>query len=206
MKSIILIGNGGHSKVIKDIIDESSDYTVVGFLDNKFYSYEESGNCFYDNLCNIQLYSEDYYFCLAIGNNVIRNKLFKEIQLHKNRFPSLIHSTASVSPSAQIGYGTVVMPNAVINADAQIGNHVIVNSGSVIEHDNFIEDYVHISPNATLAGNVAIGVRSHIAIGASVLPQIKIGSDCIVGAGATVINNVNDKQIVVGTPAKPKEE
>ena len=46
MKRIILIGNGGHSKVIKDIIDESSDYTVVGFLDNKFYSYEKNGNCF----------------------------------------------------------------------------------------------------------------------------------------------------------------
>ena len=178
MKRIILIGNGGHSKVIKDIIDESPDYTVVGFLDNKFSSYEEDGNCFYDNLDNIQLYSEDYYFCLAIGNNVIRYKLFKEMQLHKNRFPSLIHSTASVSQSAQIGF----------------------------EHDNFIEDYVHISPNATLAGNVEIGKRSHIAIGASVLPQIKIGSDCIVGAGATVINNVNDKQTVVGTPAKPKEE
>lgn len=206
MKRIILIGNGGHSKVIKDIIDASPDYMVSGFLDNKFTSYEVNGNFFYDNLDNIQLYSEDYYFCLAIGNNFIRNKLFEEMQLDKNQFPSLIHPTSSISPSAQIGFGTVVMPNTVINAGSRIGKHVIINSGAVIEHDNIIEDYVHISPNATLAGNVAIGVRSHIAIGASVLPQIKIGSDCIVGAGATVINNVNDKQIVVGTPAKPKEE
>ena len=64
---------------------------------------------------------------------------------------------------------------------------------------------MHISPNATLAGNVVIGECSHIAIGASILPQIKIGRNCIVGAGATVINEVYDKQIVVGTPAKPKE-
>ncbi|WP_210143587.1 acetyltransferase [Staphylococcus sp. GDY8P94P] len=205
MKHIILIGNGGHSKVIKDIIDASPDYTVAGFLDNKFSSYEENEEFFYDNLDNINIYKEGYYFCIAIGHNFIRNKLFKEMQLDKKQFPSLIHPTSSISPSAQIGFGTVVMPNTVINADTRVGNHAIINSGAVIEHDNIIEDYVHISPNATLAGSVEIGARSHIAIGASVLPQIKIGSDCIVGAGATVINNVNDKQIVVGTPAKPKE-
>ncbi|EHY91866.1 acetyltransferase [Staphylococcus saprophyticus] len=205
MKYIILIGNGGHSKVIKDIIDASPNYVIAGYLDNKFSSYEENGKYFYDNLDNMQLYKEDYYFCLAIGNNFIRNKLFEEMQLDKNQFPTLIHPTSSISPSAQIDFGTVVMPNAVINADTKIGKHVIINSGAVIEHDNIIDDYVHISPNATLAGNVVIGECSHIAIGASVLPQIKIGRNCIVGAGATVINEVNDKQIVVGTPAKPKE-
>ncbi|MEJ7518930.1 acetyltransferase [Staphylococcus saprophyticus] len=205
MKYIILIGNGGHSKVIKDIIDASPNYVIAGYLDNKFSSYEENGKYFYDNLDNMQLYKEDYYFCLAIGNNFIRNKLFEEMQLDKNQFPTLIHPTSSISPSAQIDFGTVVMPNAVINADTKIGKHVIINSGAVIEHDNIIDDYVHISPNATLAGNVVIGECSHIAIGASVLPQIKIGRNCIVGAGATVINEINDKQIVVGTPAKPKE-
>lgn len=205
MKHIILIGNGGHSKVIKDIIDASPDYSVAGFLDNKISSYEEKGNYFYDNLDNIKLYKEDYYFCLAIGNNYIRNKIFEEMKFDKNQFPTLMHPTSSISPSAQIGFGTVVMPNTVINADTRIGSHVIINSGAVIEHDNIIEDYVHISPNATLAGSVEIGARSHIAIGASVLPQIKIGSDCIIGAGATVVNNIHDKQIVIGTPAKPKE-
>lgn len=205
MKYIILIGNGGHSKVIKDIIDASPNYVIAGYLDNKFSSYEENGNYFYDNLDNIQLYKEDYYFCLAIGNNLIRNKLFEELKLDKNQFPTLIHPTSSISPSAQIDFGTVVMPNAVINADTKVGKHVIINSGAVIEHDNIIDDYVHISPNATLAGNVVIGECSHIAIGASILPQIKIGRNCIVGAGATVINEVYDKQIVVGTPAKPKE-
>lgn len=199
------LGNGGHSKVIKDIIDASSDYVIAGFLDNKFSSYEENDKYFYDNLDNIQLYKEDYCFCLAIGNNFIRNKLFEEMKLDKNQFPTLIHPTSSISPSAQIDFGTVVMPNAVINANTKIGKHVIINSGAVIEHDNIIDDYVHISPNATLAGNVVIGECSHIAIGASILPQIKIGRNCIVGAGATVINEVNDKQIVVGTPAKPKE-
>ncbi|MES3650229.1 acetyltransferase [Staphylococcus saprophyticus] len=205
MKNIVLIGNGGHSKVIKDIIDASPDYVIAGFLDNKFSSYKQNGNYFYDNLYNIQLYKEDYYFCLAIGNNLIRNKLFEELKLDKNQFPTLMHPTSSISPSAQIDFGTVVMPNAVINADTKVGKHVIINSGAVIEHDNIIDDYVHISPNATLAGNVVIGACSHIAIGASVLPQIIIGRNCIVGAGATVINDVNDEQIVVGTPAKPKE-
>ena len=40
----------------------------------------------------------------------------------------MIHPTAIISPYSEIGYGTVVMPNAVVNADTVIGEHVIINT------------------------------------------------------------------------------
>lgn len=205
MKKIILIGKGGHSKVIKDIIFKQQRYQLVGYLDNKVDSYYESEGLFYDNLTNYHKYANEHYFNIAIGNNFVREKIFKELDIEIERFPTLIHPTASISTSATIERGTVVMPNVTINADTKIGHHVIVNSGAVVEHDNMISDYVHISPNATLAGGVMVDLKSHVAIGATVLPQITIGENCIIGAGATVISDVKTNTTVIGTPAKPKE-
>ncbi|MEQ2754306.1 acetyltransferase [Staphylococcus hominis] len=202
---IVLIGKGGHSKVIKDIIEEDKQYYVAGYLDHAINEYYMDKEVFYDNLDNIKKYKDKCFFVIAIGNNYVRQKLFNSLDIPVNQYVTLVHPSAIVSSSAKIECGTVVMPHAVINADTTIGKHVIINTGAIIEHDNNIADYVHVSPNATLAGGVTVGEASHIAINASVLPLVEIGSHCIVGAGATVINRVKSESTVIGTPAKTKE-
>ncbi|MGX0915690.1 acetyltransferase [Staphylococcus hominis] len=202
---IVLIGKGGHSKVIKDIIEEDKQYYVAGYLDHAINEYYMDKEVFYDNLDNIEKYKDKCFFVIAIGNNYVRQKLFKSLDIPVNQYAILVHPSAIVSSSAKVGYGTVVMPYAVINADTTIGKHVIINTGAIIEHDNNIADYVHVSPNATLAGGVTVGEASHIAINAGVLPLVEVGNNCIVGAGATVINHVKSESTVIGTPAKIKE-
>ncbi|MCI2946942.1 acetyltransferase EpsM [Staphylococcus caledonicus] len=202
---IILIGKGGHSKVIRDIIEASQQYHVAGYLDNAIDEYYIENGIFYDNLEAVNNYKHDYFFIIAIGNNHVRNKLFNELDIKLEKYATLIHPSAIISPSAKINYGTVVMPNAVINAETIVGMHAIINTGAIVEHDNQIGDYVHISPNAALAGGVRVGDESHVAINAAVLPLVEIGNKCIVGAGATVIKNVKSESTVIGTPAKIKE-
>lgn len=202
---IVLIGKGGHSKVIKDIIEADKRYYVAGYLDHAINEYYMDEDKFYDNLDNIEKYKDECFFVIAIGNNYVRQKLFNSLDIPVNQYATLVHPSAIVSSSAKIECGTVVMPHAVINADTTIGKHVIINTGAIIEHDNNIADYVHVSPNATLAGGVTVGEASHIAINAGVLPLVEIGSHCIVGAGATVINHVKSESTVIGTPAKTKE-
>lgn len=205
MKEIILIGNGGHSKVIKDIIVAQNEYKLVGYLDNKFNGYTEEKGLFYDIIDNFEQYIHKYYFCIAIGNNAVREKIAKQFDLNDSSYPSLIHPSAILGTGVRIGCGTVVMPNATINADSEVGKHGIINTGAIVEHDNRISDFVHISPNAVLAGGVSVGKSTHIAIGAVVLPSINVGSKSIVGAGATVVKDVENEVIVIGTPAKIKE-
>ena len=113
-------------------------------------------------------------FIIAIGNNKIRKLIAKKLNLTNENYVTLIHPTASVSPSAKIGYGSVIMAHSVINADAQIGKHTIINTGSIIEHDNQIGDFVHISPNATLTGTVKIEEGVHIGAGATIIPNIRL--------------------------------
>ncbi|MDG0837076.1 acetyltransferase [Staphylococcus equorum] len=203
MKPILLIGNGGHAKVIKDIIKQSEDYSFKGYLDDNINEFHEEKNIIYDHLENIGNYSNDYHFIISIGNNEVREAIYIKLNLPSERYPILIHPSSSIGSNVEIGNGTVVMANTVINADTSIGKHSIINTGAIVEHDNNISDFVHVSPNSTLTGGVTVGAKSQIGASATVIPQINIGKNTIVGAGSTVVNDIGDNQIVVGTPSKP---
>ena len=149
---------------------------------------------------DINRYKNEYDFFIAIGNNQIRKKI-SMLLLDNNIKPvSLIHPSAVIDDTVQIGYGVVVMANAVINADTMIGNNVIINTASSIDHDCIINDYVHISPGVHIAGNVHIGEKSWLCIGSTIINNITVGADIIVGAGSVVIQNILESGIYVGIP------
>lgn len=202
MKSILIIGNGGHAKVVRDVIEAEGTYKVCGYLDDNIEKMYKEKDIIFDNLKNIKLYQENYYFVIAIGNNKVRNKIFKKINVSIERFPVLIHPQAIISKTAEIGNGTVVMPGAIVNAETVVGQHAILNTASVVEHDCVIKDYTHISPGAVLTGNVTVGESTQVGANATVIPNLKIGAYVMVGAGSTVISNVRDNVTVVGSPAK----
>ena len=198
-KDVIIIGAGGHAKVIADIVRKSGD-NLVGFLDDS----KEAGTEFFDAfiLGKTDSYHEypDKEFIIAIGNNGIRQKIVE--QMRDVTFYTAIHPTAVIGEGVTIGEGSCVMANAVVNADAKIGKHCIVNTASVVEHDNVISDYVHISPTAALAGTVTVGERTWIGIGAKVKNNTDICADVVVGAGAVVVKNITEGGTYVGVPAR----
>jgi acetyltransferase EpsM len=205
MKKLCLIGQGGHSKVIKEIVLSSNEYQIAAWLDDKFTCREEKNGIIYGPVSlakELAADDENIRFLVAIGQNQIRKKITVELSLPLERYAVLTHPTAVISPSAKIGSGTVIMPYCVVNASAAVGNHAILNTGTVIEHDTILSDYVHVSPKAVLTGGVVIGEGTQIGAGASVIPGIQIGSWSTVGAGATVIRHVNDLVTVAGTPAR----
>lgn len=201
---IAIIGQGGHSKVIRDVLSSIEGAEVVGCLDDKFktdfyreqvfYGPADSAHFLIDEIPEVK-------FIVAIGNNRVRKQVVHSLGLPERTFATLVHSSAQISKSSTIGYGTVVMPCAVVNFDVEIGNHSIINSCAVIEHDCYVEDFVHISPNATLTGNVTVREGSHIGAGTTIIPGMEIGEWSVIGAGATVINNIPANCTAVGVPA-----
>lgn len=197
-KSVVIIGAGGHGKVIADIVLNSGDL-VIGFLDD---------GCKEKNICGFPVlgrisdyvkYKDTSMFVVAIGNAKIREKIVSE--LPDVIWYTAIHPSAVVSKIAtNIGCGTVIMANAVINPGTSIGKHCIINTSSVVEHDNIIEDYVHISVSAKIAGTVHIGKRTWIGIGATVKNNIYICSDCMIGAGGVVVKDILKAGTYVGIP------
>lgn len=157
-KKVIIIGAGGHAKVIADIIEKSGDQ-IVGFLDDKIEKntiivkdYKVIGDL--NSRFSLSIANKDYEFITAIGDNKRR----KEISTSPNlKFYTAIHPSAQIGLDVKIEEGTAIMANACINSSARIGKHCIINTGAIIEHDNIIENFVHISPNSALGGTVRIG-------------------------------------------------
>lgn len=203
-KQVVIIGAGGHAKVIADIIVKSGD-RVYGFLDDNL----EIGTTIANNeqfkiigkieKINKLKENTNLEFVIAIGDNTVRKNIAENYNV---KYYTAIHPSSIIALDVSIEEGTVVMANTVINTSAKIGRHCIVNSGAIIEHDNIIENYVHVSPNATLCGTVKIGECTHIGANATVKNNIEICNKCIIGAGALVVKNINESGAYVGVPVK----
>ena len=203
--SIVIIGQGGHSKVIADLIHFNGDHSIIGYFDDRYEDFMIEDNIFYGPVTtSIELlnFFDEVKFVIAIGDNKVRQKIVRKLGLSNDHYISLIHNSAIVSPSVRVGHGTVIMANTVIQADTEIGHHSIINTKSVIEHDNQIGDFVHVCPNATLTGTVHLEDGVQVGAGATVIPNIAIGEWAIIGAGASVINNIPANSTAVGIPAK----
>ena len=209
-EDVIIMGAGGHAKVIADIIHKSGD-NVLGFLDDT----KEKGNIIIkdinlkvigkvDECVKISKINSNVKFIIAIGNNQIRKQIserYKDIEYY-----TAIHPSAQIALDVEIEEGTAIMANACINTSAKIGKHCIINTGAIVEHDNQIENYVHISPNGTCCGTVKIGELTHIGAGAIVKNNINITSECVIGAGTIVVKDINEKGTYIGVPAKKMKE
>ncbi len=192
-KKVIIMGAGGHSKVIADIVKKSGDI-LMGFLDDSNTSPQILG-CISD--C---IKYPDNYFIIAIGNNKVRKRICE--QYPNIKYYTAVHPNAIIGENVAIGDGSCIMANAVINPSSIIGKHCIINTHATIEHDNVIEDFVHISPGAVLCGTVTVGTATHVGAGAVIRNNVDIAPNCMIGMGATVIHSISKSGTYVGTPAR----
>ncbi|MBM7553634.1 acetyltransferase [Thalassobacillus pellis] len=200
---VIVMGDGGHSRVIQDMISTMPGQKIFAILDDKYENIQRKHGILYAPLENVfSLMDDRSKIVIAIGDNVVRKKLVQLLNLKEQQYLTVIAPDASVSKEAKIGKGTVIMPKAAINSGTSIGEFCIINTGAIIEHDNDVDNYVHISPNATLTGEVSIGEGAHIGAGATVIPGKRINEWSIVGAGSTVITEIPSYTKAVGSPAR----
>ena len=197
-KPIIIIGAGGHAKVIADILLKSGE-RVLGFLDDAAVGEIYAGYRVLGTVADCVNYVDEANFVLGIGNNAIRRRIAEQYKLN---WITAVHPSAQLALGVKLGEGTVVMANAVINSDTVIGKHCIVNTAAVVEHDNVVGDYVHVSPHATLCGVVSVGDNTQIGAGATVKHVTTVCADCMIGVGAAVVGDITEPGVYVGIPAK----
>lgn len=203
MSGILILGAGGHGKVVADIL-QSQGLDVLGFLDDNptmwgtkilslpvlgkiaaFKDYQPTGMIF------------------GIGDNRTRYKVSQQLNhVDCHLWVTAVHPRAIVAASAQIGYGTAVMAGVVINPDTFIGKHAIINTAATVDHDSTIGDYAHIAPGSHLAGGTTIGTGVLMGVGSVTTPYHSVGDWAVVGAGTTVIHDVPANVTAKGTPAR----
>lgn len=205
-EKIVIIGGGGHAKVIASILKKVGEFEIVGYTDE-----EDKGN-----ILEFPFLGNDSQFlstnahniknaAIGIGqikSSVLRKKVADKYKNAGFNFPVIISPNAIVNENVVIGEGTVVFDGAVINTYSKIGRFVILNTNSTVEHDCNIGDFVHVASNAVLSGNVMIGQGTFIGAGSTVIQGIVIEQDVILGAGSTATRNCFAGKTYIGVPAK----
>lgn len=199
---LLIIGAGGHGKVVADIALKMNRWQGIAFLDDDESIKSSMGIEVIGKLSDAFTYIDNYDIFVGVGDNIIREKIQKKLEAADVIIPVLVHPDAVVGGQVELGHGTVVMAGVVINCCTKIGKGSIINTGTKIDHDNVIEDYVHISPGVHIAGTVKIGKGSWIGIGSVVINNVNITSGCKIGAGTVVVENITEPGTYVGVPAR----
>lgn len=209
----VLIGAGGHARVVLDAARSRGGLDVIAVIDAKtalagtwFDGVEVIGD---ERTLSVARERGATAMLLGVGSvdaGDARRELFDRLSRTGFELPAVIHRSAIVSPTAAIGSASVVFAGAILNPGARVGVNVIINTAAIVEHDVRIGDHSHISPGAHIAGGVTVGERCHIGIGATVLQGLTISDGAVVGAGAVVIHDVASGARVAGVPARPTDQ
>jgi sugar O-acyltransferase (sialic acid O-acetyltransferase NeuD family) len=131
-----------------------------------------------------------------------RRALVESLRVPEERWASVVHPSASVSPLARIGRNVLLMAGVVVTANAVIGDHVCVLPNAVIHHDTVVGDWTLVGAGVTLAGHVQVGENCYLGSGTSVLQGVRIGDGALTGLGSTVIRHVPPGARVAGVPTR----
>lgn len=192
MSKLLIIGAGGHGKVIADAALESGVWCDIVFLDDAWPNKVKSG--IWDIHGKVNHMSQWLGVCsaavVAIGNNQLRMELQQKLIKAGYSIATIVHPSAQVSRHAKLGAGSVVLANAVVSVDAEVGDAVIINTSATIDHECLLCKGVHIAPGVHLGGGVAVGEFSWIGIGSAVRQGVRIGSNVVIPLGSRVICDV----------------
>lgn len=204
---LAIIGAGGHARVAADIAASTSEFTIVGFLDDIHRERQGSPFCGATVLGGAEQLSSLVkdgvrHAFIAIGRSEARLRWAETVRAAGLELVVLRHPTAVCARDASIGPGSMLAAGAIVNPAVYVGDNVIINTGAGVDHECTIDEGVHIGPGVRLGGCVAVGRRAWVGIGAVVKDRVHIGAGSIVGAGAVVVKDVPDGVIVYGNPAR----
>lgn len=204
---VIVLGAGGHAKVLINALLESSA-VIAGVLDP---DPELAGTCVLgvpvlggDSIATefppseVQLVNG----LGSVGTSAKRRQLYDKFKALGYGFATVVHPSAIVASDVVLGEGAQVMAGSIIQPGSSIGCNSIVNTRASTDHDCIVGNHVHIAPGATLSGGVSVGEATHIGTGATVIQGISIGINAIVAAGAVVVKDIHARTKVRGVPAR----
>ena len=193
-EKIVLVGGGGHCKVVIDAIRSFGKYEIAGIVDQRL----KKGH----RILGVPVLGDDnalpaihkskvrnaFITVGSVGDCGLRKELYIKVRKLKFNFPVIRHKDTVVPEDVKknIGFGTFMAAGVVINPGTTIGDNVIINTSVSVDHDCEIGDFVHIAPGVTLSGGVKVGEETHIGTGTNVCQYASIGSRQKIRAGSLV--------------------
>ena len=189
-KPLILVGAGGHARSTLDVIFESNQYSVSGFLDDSI----PRGTCVLGSpvLGPVSLLAEfvgSHRFVIAIGKiggSLTRRQIAEQCWSAGGSLETVISPMAYVSPRAHVGEGSTVFHGAVVNSGAVVGSNCIINSQALIEHDVSVGNHTHVSTGVLINGECQLGQDVFVGSGAVLHHKVELADGTVVSAGQVI--------------------
>ncbi|MEC5423405.1 NeuD/PglB/VioB family sugar acetyltransferase [Virgibacillus sp. C22-A2] len=204
-KEIYVVGAGTYGEAMCELA-EVVGYKVKGFYDeddqklNTFIMGVKISEKFSD-LCDHTIKGKQ--FIVAIGHNETRNKIMTKINKLGGSTPTLIHPTAVISPSAEIGNGVYIQANVYIWTKVKVGDFCIISPNVVIAHHSTLGSACLISTLSGVGASIKIEDKVFIGMGSTIVTGMsKVGENSIIGAGAVVLKDTDKNSVYAGVPAK----
>lgn len=207
MNKIIVIGGGGHAKVLMSIIKKLGTFEILGYTDvldrgpllGQSYLGEDTRVA---EFCRTEKALRAVFGIGSIHVSEKRKLIYEQLKPFGLHFAPLASPDACVSADAVLGSATVVMGGAIVQAGSKIGEAAILNTHCSVDHDSVIGDFTHIAPGATLCGGVTVGENCLIGAGSVINPGITIASNVLIGSGSVVVSDCKQSGLYLGTPAR----
>jgi sugar O-acyltransferase (sialic acid O-acetyltransferase NeuD family) len=208
MSEVIVLGGGGHARVVAAIARRDGALRLIGYTDPR-----DRGPL--DGLPYLgpdaAIGARPGPSALLLGVGLVANaserwRLYRALREAGASFVRLVSQRASVASGAVLGEGTVVLDFAAVNPGAILGEACIVNTGAIVEHDCRLGHNVHVSPHATVCGGVTVGDHCLIGAGATLVPGVSVAARSIIGAGAVVTTDLAESGTWFGAPAVRRGE
>lgn len=211
MRRAILLGAGGHSRVVLSILAEVGAHSSIGVIDINKTHLDVKNSC--ELIMGVPVLSLDalkkFIGCndvdvfLAIGNSSIRSQWWKKMLDMEFSMPNLLSPKAIVHSSVFLGSANVICSGVFIGPEATLGSDNLINTGSILEHESSVGNHCHIAPRAVIAGRSHIADNCFVGAGSVIIDNISIGESTTVGAGAIIVADIKKPNgVYVGVPGR----
>ncbi len=146
MSKLLILGMGGLGRMVGEVAAGLGRWEEIAFLDDAVRDAQIVGKCM-DYTVLAHRYEEAI---AAFGDNRLRLAWTRRLTEAGYRVPCIVHASAVVSPSVQMGAGCLVLQGAIVNPNTTLGMACLVNSGALVDHDNRLGDGVHVNLHATV--------------------------------------------------------
>lgn len=203
-KKLAVIGAGNAALQTIDATSSSDEYEIVNF-------YETNPEYPLDTLLGIEVkkidsitkiiddYNNGVFDEIIIsfsGNIEARYDLFEELRDEKIPFANVIHKSALVSSSAEIGEGNLIFANVRVGPFCRLGSNNVISANCSIEHNNILGDGNTFGPYVAFSGSCVVGNKNRFGTMIGIEPLVTIGSNSIIASGLILTRNIDNNKLV----------
>lgn len=206
MKDLVIVGAGGFGRELLEFMRPcfpESEFRVKGFLDQNPNALAGTG-VELPILGDPKAYNPEPNdrFLVALGAPLVKRGCVESLLERGATFSSMVHPTAVIASSAELGRGVVIYPYAIVSNVARVGDFVSLNLYASVGHDSTVGDFSSLAPYATLNGGAHVGDEVFMGTHSSLAVTKRIGAKCKISSGAAVMHDVVAESMAFGVPAR----